>query len=429
MYPLPLQNGVALLAALILVALVGVIGATVLMTISTELTISGNYQRGIQSFYLAEAGIEEGRTRLRGSNLTTTGFIADPLEGYNPRWSAYILTSSTWKSTEDQAFSKRYTNYVPFRGSQINTSVVMNSLQTKFPYWVKVRHQTEYDAERGGHRTTTPQYLDGDGSLKRHTRANPGEIIYYGYPAGGSGIPIKFTTDTRTEAFPVEILTAQADLKGGSSLIEVEVVHPSGPLALSAVYAKNGVRFLSGPSVINGMDQCRAASAKPPVYTKNPSMTQGLVTFQGRPPDPRQGPLDINLLQAIQALRPGATPLSSARNQGQLGNPANPKTFYAQSFSGVKSGSLTVGNTIGYGILLVEGSVTLEGPLVWHGIILSTGIIWLDGTNGTIRIQGGLWGDSILHLTGLLDIAYDSCAIKNALLAHPLIVKQWRQEF
>ena len=58
------SQGVALLAALILMAIVGVMGASVLIATSTEITISGNYRRGIEAFYLAEAGIEEA-TRYR----------------------------------------------------------------------------------------------------------------------------------------------------------------------------------------------------------------------------------------------------------------------------------------------------------------------------------------------------------------------------
>ena len=46
-------NGSALIAALLLVAVSGIMGATILFATSTDLQISGNYRRAIQTFYAA----------------------------------------------------------------------------------------------------------------------------------------------------------------------------------------------------------------------------------------------------------------------------------------------------------------------------------------------------------------------------------------
>lgn len=56
----PAQNwnqGFALVAALLLVVVVGIVAATVLQTTSTEIKISGNQKRAVQEFYAAEAGL------------------------------------------------------------------------------------------------------------------------------------------------------------------------------------------------------------------------------------------------------------------------------------------------------------------------------------------------------------------------------------
>ena len=58
-------QGLALVATLILVTIVGLMGTSVLVATSTEMVISGNYRRSIEVFYLAEAGIEEARARLK----------------------------------------------------------------------------------------------------------------------------------------------------------------------------------------------------------------------------------------------------------------------------------------------------------------------------------------------------------------------------
>ena len=58
------RKGSALIAALLLVAVSGIMGATILFATSTELQISGNYRRAIQTFYAAEAGLAEPQRRL-----------------------------------------------------------------------------------------------------------------------------------------------------------------------------------------------------------------------------------------------------------------------------------------------------------------------------------------------------------------------------
>src|SRR2546429_6226150 len=53
-------------------------------------------------------------------------------------------------------------------------SKVVNGLQTAIPYWIKIRHKREYDAELEGHTPATPHYVDGDTSTQgNHTAANP----------------------------------------------------------------------------------------------------------------------------------------------------------------------------------------------------------------------------------------------------------------
>ena len=64
------RKGSALIAALLLVAVSSILGATILFATSTDLQISGNYRRAIQSFYAAEAGLD-----LRGASLASDAFF------------------------------------------------------------------------------------------------------------------------------------------------------------------------------------------------------------------------------------------------------------------------------------------------------------------------------------------------------------------
>ena len=421
-------HGLALVAALILVIIVGLMGTSILIATSTEITISGNFRRGIEAFYVAEGGIEEARARLRGFSKGNPGYIEDPRSDYDPQWSAYVLTSSNWKPTDDENFSERLTNYIPTQSSQTNTAIVANSLQFELPYWVKIRHKTEYDAERNGHRPESPHYFDGDESRETHTKTDRGNIIFYSYPPGDSTTPIELTTTETTEVFPVEILTAHGTLEGGWSVLEVEVVHHPGPKVLGALYAKNGVSFLIGTSsIVSGVDQCSTVSSKPPVYTLSPSVTSGNATFLGNPSNPIQGPLDFDLHLAIESLHKGAHLLTTDQLGVTLGSPTDPWTLYADVRGSGTTGMFRIQNATGFGILMVEGHAQIKGPLNWNGLIINTGTLTIDASTGPVEIFGGVWTDQVQHLAGEIGIIYDSCAIKTSLLSRPLTITNWRQ--
>ena len=59
------NQGFALVAVLLLMAVVGIVTATVLQTTSTEIQISANHKQAVQDLYAAEAGLAEARSRLR----------------------------------------------------------------------------------------------------------------------------------------------------------------------------------------------------------------------------------------------------------------------------------------------------------------------------------------------------------------------------
>ena len=76
------RQGSALIAALLLVAVSGIMGATILFATSTDLQISGNYRRAIQTFYAAEAGLGETQRRLHGTLASNPVFLGDLASPY-----------------------------------------------------------------------------------------------------------------------------------------------------------------------------------------------------------------------------------------------------------------------------------------------------------------------------------------------------------
>ncbi len=419
-------QGIALVAALILMAVLSVIGATVLTATSTEIAISGNYRRGVEAFYLAEAGIAEGRARLRGNMISNARLIEDPIKSYDARWSTYILTSTNWRPTDDPTYDKRYTNYFPIVGNQTNLVVTSNSLQVDLPYWVKIKHKTEYDAEREGHRPSTPHYLDRDGNPRKHTRANPGQVIVYGYPSADSLVPAEITNNRPTEGFfPVERIVASANLKGGPATIEVDVAPPPAPHVLGAIYATAGVSLTGPLNAISGVDLCGSRSPKPPIYTNDSSLISGTASFSGVSSHPQQGPLEIPLHRVVESLKRESVLVTTHQAARQWGKPSDPMTVYVDSSP--IPGGLSIREATGYGILLVQGDITVEGPFQWQGLIISSGRINVNGSTGPIQIEGGVWANEFIDVGGSLNVAYDSCAIKSAIRSKPFVIIKWRQ--
>jgi len=86
--PLNNQDGVVLVTAILIMAVLVLLGSTAVMTTSTDLKMSGNYKTSEQAFYAAEAGLEEVRARMRANFTPTTGATGS-INDSSP-------TSTTW---------------------------------------------------------------------------------------------------------------------------------------------------------------------------------------------------------------------------------------------------------------------------------------------------------------------------------------------
>jgi Tfp pilus assembly protein PilX len=60
------QRGIALIMALLTLLLLSAIGLSILFMVNTETGVNYNFRSSQQAYYGAKAGVEEGRTRLRG---------------------------------------------------------------------------------------------------------------------------------------------------------------------------------------------------------------------------------------------------------------------------------------------------------------------------------------------------------------------------
>ena len=421
--------GFALVAVLLLVAVVGLVTATVLQTTSTEIQISGNHKKAIQEFYAAEAGLGEARSRLRKTTGTEVYFIEDTAVSPDSLWTAYVVGSSKWSPSVDPEYASHEANVIPVPGNPANTVVQPNSLQTGLPYWVKIRHKTEYDAERAGHRAATPHYVDLDGSTAGHGKSNRGHVIYFGYPSTASTLPVSFTTNVPTPWLPIEKIIAHGATTGGTVVLEEEVVHPPGPNQLGALHAFGDVSLAGAPGTINGHDACGVVGSLPPVVYGGTVTSVPAMQFDGNPASPWHSVHVPALATALAALNADPVVLNGDQVNQHLGAGQAPMTFFAKGGSFVHPQGIRIRQTRGFGILLVDGNATLEGEVQWDGMILVTGTLFLNGQGTGIVLRGGVWAGRIDHQTGPLTVQYDSCRLQAALLSVPTRVRTWREVF
>lgn len=422
------NRGFALVAVLLLVAVVGLVTTTVLQTTSTEIQISANHKQAVQDLYAAEAGLAEARSRLRKTPGAEATFIEDPAASPDPLWTAYIAESTDWSPVVDPEYAPHETNVIPLLGHPTNTVVQTNSLQTDLPYWVKMRHKTEYDAERAGHKPVSPHYVDLDGSHARHNKSNRGNVVYYGYPSPTDTVPVSFTTNTSTPWLPIEKIVAHGSATNGTVVLEEEVFHLPGPNQLGAVHASGDVSLAGASVTINGHDACGVVGSLPPVVYGGTVTSTPTVQFKGNSASPQHSSHVPAPAAEVVALNTDAVSMNADQINQHLGTALVPMAFFAESGLFPQPQGIRIRQTRGFGILLVDGNATLEGEVRWDGMILVTGTLFLSGHGSGIVIRGGVWAGRI-DQTGPLNVQYDSCRLKAALLAVPTRVRAWREVF
>ncbi|HNP30807.1 MAG TPA: pilus assembly PilX N-terminal domain-containing protein [Nitrospirales bacterium] len=421
------STGGALIAALLLVSISAIMGATILFATSTDLQISGNYRRAMATFYVAEAGIAETVIRLGGSSLSNPAYLGDPSPILQSNWSVYVLSNPDWKSQNDNEYSGLFTNYVPLSGNLTNTAVLPNSVQTALSYWTKIRHKTEYDAEQAGHSPLTPHYQDGDGITATHAINDRGNLIFYGFGSGNELTATSFTSANPTPYSPIDIIISQGEVEGAMSLIQVEVAHPTGPPLLGTVYANKGVVISAGTAAVQGFDSCGLLTGgRPPVRLGPAGALAGTATFTGNPPAPQVGMESLDLVKALDSLKRGAQVISGDLVSVNLGAPGNPALVYADPLTGGFSSILAVQNLNGYGVLLIRGNLKVSAPFHWEGLVIVSGQVTFDGGTGTSVIQGALLADQVQILNGEVRMSLDTCPIAASLRVLPVVTLNWQ---
>ena len=461
------EDGAALLVALFALLTLSLIGFALLTTASTEVLISDNFKRSRAAYYAAEGGTEEARQRL--SSKAGANRIDDLFTDANAASTViYIRANNTIDPTSGNASTNRYYDpeYASIKvrdqsGTQTATTSSISgitpifrtsTISSNIPFsWIKVTRKTELLAGQNVDTVSSNQsvpvhygILSATGSISQYVKDAANQL-----------------THDQLKTNPVYLITAMAlDSTGAQRKIQTEVTIPPPISTTAAINSYEEVDF-SGNLDISGNDECNGGVTK--VYGVSSastidSLTPSETVVGAPPPAPASPtgpslcpgcPFNYDVPTLINQLKNSGrfqnisnapniscsgTPVTCGGSNGVMGTPPNvPPPSTATNTPDIKyyyspgDLDLQANNTIGYGVLIVDGDVTFHGGVYYEGIIIAKGTFnFLGGGGNNINIRGAvIAGESINDTTtdvgGSVDVQYNSCSIANVFKEMPMI--------
>jgi len=441
------EAGIALLIAIFILLLIGVVAIALVVSSGTESALAGNYRSSSSVYYAALAGVEEARARLRANNPnsfnnTAANFLPPPGTALAPCAPVYVLNPlggeavTPWDSVNvyyDAEFAKEFGASCPAplppspspKTASVWNLPPLNGLAFPGPLykWVRINGVSEQslniDADADGRaQSTTPLYYD---ATNRVFSNNPG--------AGPQALEL-----TALAVLPnnsqklLQYLVAPEPITLPPFLAALTLSGSNGPLgnptfqapANNAAYSISGVDQCNGnptgvyaiglfgdysggnyspdkTQIIGGIPI--AAGGPPPVNTQ-PNYTGSIaapaVDYLTAYPANMESPAQLDsvvqlITQNADAILPSGpvnyplptVPASSLNSLGM--SSTNPMTV-------VINGNLNATNWTGtgYGTLVVIGAFTYDPATTWNGIVLVIGQGQINNTDiGQFQTMSG----------------------------------------
>jgi hypothetical protein len=444
------QSGMALLLALLIILSLTAFSLSLVLFTQSEIRLSNTIAAQSQAYYAAVAGLEEARGRL---NPFAPDTIWPQLQQINQvNQVLYLLNSSSQDPVQPTNPSSPYYDYEygqefpgGFGVARMLTSVASDQPGAGTPYvipykWVRITLKTEYASK---------------------TDVNQDGILNSSIPINWDGAHQDLATNMPS-GIPVYMVTALAVEPNGIRKMEQTEIVGTPPLIPAGGVGTAGSATLTGTSesgegsgwpnlTLSGMDACGARDL-PGIAAGSTITTSGLMNIQGNPPEqpsssflPSQSAANI-----IQGLFPQAVPILYADRAhvtlasgggslvgtnvvlGQLpgfSNPGQPAVVYADQSLAISGTTST-----GYGILLVNGNLSITGGFRYSGVIVVNGTVTLAlNSTASMRIRGSLISSGNLSIDSSagppnhLRITYDSCAVADSFQSLPLTVRSFKE--
>jgi Tfp pilus assembly protein PilX len=394
------ERGMVTAVALLLVAVLTLLGTTAVVVTSTDIQIGGNYKVGEVAFYAAEAGVEEARARLRS---TAGANLINDTSPTSTQWRAYI---GTLAMAQKLGFN-----------SSLATHSRTNSLQSAMNYVVEIRHRTD----GAGHIMYWGDDND-DGTVTRNTTAgnSNNRNIYLATGSGYTGNSYRTVEAEMAKAAPIPVpsplyVKANSTIQGSSTnIIGTDACGSSNKHGMITTENTGSVTINGGPSIIG------VSGTDPDIVYNGPNLDITAMVDSLK----KAANFSYNVSSATQTGMNWGTPTAGATQQNPSTCSDHNIVYYNTNGTDIK----LAGGTSGCGVLLVEGDLEVNGGFSWNGVIVVTGSVRYSG-GGNKQVTGGILSGGTVEadlISGNANIVYCSSAVKNATESLPVRILSWR---
>lgn len=435
------ESGIALLLALLVILSLTAFSLSLVLFTQSESRLGNTFAAQSQAYYAAVAGLEEARGRL--NPLAADAIVVTQLQQINQV--LYLVNSSSQDPVNPTNASSPYYDYEyaqefagGFGAAHVLTSVASDQpgagTSYVIPYkWVRITLKTEYASQTD---------VNQDGILNSTTPINWDGTHQDLAPNPPNGIPVYMLTALAVEPNLIRKMV-QEEVVGTPPLVPAGGVGTAGSATLTGLSASS---YTSPNLTLNGNDYCGGPKNVPGIAAGSTITTSGLNNIlpagsavQNLLPFPQtaasiiQGlvPQAVPILYADPAhvtLAPGGGSLVGTNVVlGQL--PGQPAVVYADRSLAISGSAST-----GYGILLVNGNLSITGGFNYQGVIVSNGTVTLTlNSTGSIRILGSLISSGNLSINSSasprtsLSLTYDSCVVADTFQSLPLGVRSFKE--
>ncbi len=390
------ERGAALITGLLLVLVLTILSMAAMMSTATEMKIATNDRSAKRVFYVAEAGLEDVRSRLQA------GASASPIndQSANATWTAFV-------GTVEKASAKGY-------DSANSSHARYDSLNSSLGYVVTVAHKVN-----ASNQIIKWGDVTGDGIPEENTSfgTNIFVITSEGYDSDGASKPVQIeATQVPAIPAPAALYTKEHTIIQGTStnvlgLDHCGTHHVPGVLTTSDVDHDRGTPTITGPA---GYEIVEFSST-------NIDVQKLLDQFKAR------ANYSYNVNSATMTGMNWGTPVPGATQQDASACSARNVVYFNTSSTYIKLS----GGTQGCGILLVQGDLVVDGGFQWYGTVLVTGSVTFRGGGGK-NVSGAMMAGASVSadlIAGDANIVYCSRAVNDQTDYLPLITLRWLEKF
>lgn len=392
------EKGMVLVVVVLILGVLVLLGSTAIMSTTTDMKISGNYKVGSQAFYIADAGIERARNLLR-SSYSGAGSLSSILAARTGGDSVLSDSSNIANFYNNGNF---VTNDIPLIGDTTCGSGTYRVYLTNDPA------PTEgITSPTDNNRTVTLTSFGRGPNNSLAVVQSVVKVITMQAPPGALSMPGPNVV--------FEGSNSNATGVAGTTQYAVALNSPTSETTVQD--------YLNGIGRIDQYD-CDAGAGEPCI--EQATFPEEFSTVNGI------NNLYQMLKMSADAIYTGATNLSDT----ELGSTSNRKIVIVDG-----DGDM-LPNTEGAGILVVTGTLTLNGNFSYQGMILCIGEGHVvRAGSGTGEILGGILvantndaeSNTVLGIPtfespggGEADIIYDPSQV-NFFVGRPFVKLSWKQ--